>query len=74
MSIQNDEIYLYFKDPNEVKYQYVIQKTWKIVLEENGGSTVYIDYSNNIQDVIIFRKRKVLIVFGDMIVDMICNT
>ena len=74
MSIQNDKIYLYFKDPNEVKYQYVIQKTWKIVLEENGGSTVYIDYSNNIQDVIIFRKRKVLIVFGDMIVDMICNT
>ena len=74
MSIQNDEIYLYFKDPNEVKYQYVIQKTWKIILEENGGPTVYIEYSNNIQDVIIFRKRKVLIVFGDTIVDMICNT
>ena len=35
---------------------------------------VYIEYSNNIQDVIIFRKSKVLIVFGDMIVDMICNT
>ena len=74
MSIQNDEIYLYFKDPNEVKYQYVIQKTWKIILEENGGPTVYIEYSNNIQDVIIFKKRKVLIVFSDMIVDMICNT
>ena len=74
MSIQNDKIYLYFKDPNEVKYQYVIQKTWKIVLEENGGPTVYIEYSNNIQDVIIFKKRKVLIVFSDMIVDMICNT
>ena len=74
MSIQNDKIYLYFKDPNEVKYQYVIQKTWKTILEENRGPTVHIEYSNNIQDVIIFRKRKVLIVFGDTIVDMICNT
>ena len=55
-----DKIYLYAKDPYEEKYQYLINKREKIGLDH------FEDYN-------LEKKRKVLIIFDDMIADMINN-
>ena len=72
-------IYL-VKDPYEAKYQYVINKREKNGLENLTDSKAFIEYSNNIQDVYKNvedfnpnRKCNVLIVFDDMIADLINN-
>ena len=72
-----DKIYLYAKDPYEAKYQYLINKREKIGLDH---CKVFMEYSNDMQDVYKNiedynprKNRKVLIVFDDMIVDMINN-
>ena len=75
-----DEIYLYAKDPYEPKYQYLINKRKKVGLDCFNNPKAFMDYSNNLQDVYKIiekynpgKKRKVLIVFDDMIADMINN-
>ena len=75
-----DKIYLYAKDPYETKYQYIINKREKVGLDHFGDSKAFIEYSNdmqdlykNIEDYNPRKKRKVLIVFDDMIADMINN-
>ena len=75
-----DEIYLYAKDPYEVKYQYLIDKREKVGLKHYDDPKAFIEYSNDMQDVYknieeynLGKKRKVLIVFGDTIADMINN-
>ena len=72
-----NKIYLYAKDPYEAKYQYLINKREKIGLKHFDDAMAFIDYSNdvykNIEDYNPNTKRKVLIVFDDMIVDMINN-
>ena len=75
-----DKIYLYAKDPYETKYQYLINKREKIGLDHLDDLKAFMEYSNDIQDVYKNiedynprKNRKVLIVFDDMIADMINN-
>ena len=75
-----DKIYLYAKDPYEAKYQYLINKREKVGLNHFNDPKVFMEHSNdmshvykNIEDYNPDNKRKVLIVFDDMIADMINN-
>ena len=75
-----DKIYLYAKDPYEKKYQYLINKSKKVGLNHFNDPKAFIEYSNDMQDVHKniedynpIKKRKILIVFDDMIADMIDN-
>ena len=75
-----DKIYLYAKDPYEKKYQYLISKRKEVGLDHFNNPKTFIEYSNdmrdvykNIEDYNPGRERKILIVFDDMIADMINN-
>ena len=75
-----DKRYLYAKDPYEAKYQYLINKCKKVGLDPFNYPEAFIKYSNdmldvykNIEDYNLDKKRSVLIVFHDMIADMINN-
>ena len=75
-----DKIYLYAKDPCETKYQYVINKREKVGLDHLKDCKAFMECSNDMQDVYKNienynpgKKRKKLIVFDDMIADMINN-
>ena len=75
-----DKIYLYAKDLYEAKYQYLINKREKIGLNHYGDLKAFMEYSNDMQDVYKNtedynpgKKRKILIVFDDMIADMVNN-
>ena len=75
-----DKIYLYAKDPYEKKYQYLINKRKKVGLNQFNDPKAFMEYSNDMQDVHKniedyhpIKNRKILIVFYDMIADMINN-
>ena len=75
-----DKIYLYAKDPYETKYQYLINKREKVGLNHFNDPKAFMEYSNDMQDVYKniedynpIKKHKVLIIFDDMIADMINN-
>ena len=75
-----DKIYLYAKDPYEAKYQYLINKCEKVGLNHFKDPKAFMGYSNDMEDVYKNmenynpgKKRRVLIVFDDMIADMINN-
>ena len=75
-----DKIYLYAKDPYETKYQYLIKKREKVGLDHFNDLIAFMEYSNDMQDVYKNiekynpnKERQVLIVFDDMIADMINN-
>ena len=75
-----DQIYLYAKDPYEAKYQFLINKRESTGLKHFNDLKPFIEYSNDMQDVYknndehnIDKERKILIVFDDMIADMINN-
>ena len=75
-----DKIYLYAKDPYEKKYQYLINKREKVGSNHFNDPKAFMEYSNDMQDVYEniedynpIKKRKILIVFDDMIADMINN-
>ena len=64
--------------PYEAKYQYLIKKREKVGLDHFDDHKAFMEYSNdmhdvykNIEDYNIGKKRKVLIIFDDMIDDMI---
>ena len=75
-----DKIYLYAKDPYEDKYQYLIEKKESTGLKHFNDLKAFIEHSNDMHD---FHKNidhyspdkenKILIVFDDMIADMINN-
>ena len=74
------KIYLYAKDPYEAKYQHLLNKREKVGLGNFNDPKAFIEHSNDMQDVYKVienynpnKKRKVLIVFDDMIADMINN-
>ena len=74
------KIYLYAKDPYEAKYQYLIKKREKVGLNHFNDPKAFIECSNyihdvykNIEDYNPGKKRKIIIVFDDMIADMITN-
>ena len=73
-----DKIYLYVKDPYKAKYQYLINKREKVGLDHFNDPKAFMEYSNDIKDVYRnieeynpLKKRKVLIIFYDMIANMI---
>ena len=75
-----DKTYLYPKDLYEAKYHFLINKTESTGLKHLDDSKAFIDYSNdmqvvhkNIEEYNSGKKRKILIVFKDMIADMINN-
>ena len=75
-----DKIYLYVKDPYEAKYHYLINKREKVGLYHFDDLKAFIEYSNDmkdaykdIEDYNPGKNRKVLIIFDDMIADMIKN-
>ena len=75
-----DKIYLYAKDPYEDKYQFLIKKRESIGLKHFNYPKAFIEYSNdkhdiykNINDYNHDKENKILIVFDDMIADMINN-
>ena len=75
-----DKIYLYTKDPYEAKYQYLINKREKVGLSHYDDPKAFMEYTNDMQDIYKNiegynprKNRKVLIVFDDMIADMINN-
>ena len=74
------KIYLYAKDPYEAKYQYLINITESTELKHFNVPKTFIEYSNDMQDVYKNideynpdKENKILIVFDDMIADMINN-
>ena len=75
-----DKIYLYAKDPYEVKYQYLIKTCEKVGIDHHNNPRAYIEYSNdmhdvykNISDYNPDPENEILIVFDDIFVDMIHN-
>ena len=75
-----NKIYLYAKDPYESKYQYLINKREGVGINYFNDPKAFIDYSNdmhdvykNIDDYNPDMENKILIVFDDMIADMIHN-
>ena len=75
-----DKIYLYTKDPYEDKYQFSINKRESIGLKHFIDPKASIEYSNdmhnvyeNINNYNPDKENKILIVFDDMIADMINN-
>ena len=72
-----DKIYLYAKDPYEAKYQYLINKREKVGLKHYNDPKVFIEYSNDVQDVYKnieeYNPGKKLVVFDEMIADIINN-
>ena len=74
-----DKIYLYAKDPYEAKYQFLIKKR-NDVGTKHFNDLSFCLYSNNMVDIYKNiehynpnKKRKILIVFDDMIADMLSN-
>ena len=73
-----DKIYLYAKDPYEAKYQYLINKRESVGINHFNDPKAFIEYSNDMRDVyknINYynpgKENKILIIFDDMIADMI---
>ena len=73
-----DKIYLYAKDPYEAKYQYLINIREKVGIDHPNDPKVYTENSNDMGDV--YKnideynpdpENKALIVFDDMIADLI---
>ena len=76
-----DKIYLYVKDPFESTYQLLINGKEKAGIENFKLPKVFIDYSKTIDDDVYknleyfnpTKKKRLIIVFDDMIVDMESN-
>ena len=75
-----NKTYLYAKDPYKDKFQFLINKTESIGLKHFNDPKAFIENSNdmhdvykNINDCNPDKEYKILIVFNDMIADMINN-
>ena len=75
-----DKIYLYARDLNEPKYKILIKKREDAGIKHLNDPNAFIECSNtmddvyeNIDDCNPSRKTKILIVFGDMIEDIMTN-
>ena len=72
-----DKIYLYAKDTDEKKYQYLINKREQAGIKNLNDPHTFIEYSSDMNDVLDDinnynknRDKKVLIIFDDMIADI----
>ena len=75
-----DNIYLFAKDLSEPKYEFLIKKRENVEIKHLNDPNAFIECSNtmddvyeNINDYNPIRKRKKLIVFDDMIADIMTN-
>ena len=83
-----DKIYLYVKDPNERKYQLLINRLYQLLiyklenagLENSNDFKAYIENSNDMGDIYKNfeqhnpnKKCKILIVFDDVIAEVLCS-
>ena len=75
-----DKIYLYAKDLSEPKYEFLIKKCKNVGTNHFNDPNAFIKCSNTIDDVYQNiddynpnRKRKILVVFDDMIPDIMSN-
>ena len=73
-----DKIYLYAKDLYEAKYQYLINKKESVLMNNFNDPKAFIEYSNDMHNVYKninyynpSKENKILLVFDDMIADMI---
>ena len=74
------KVYFYVKHPYEAKYKFLINKRESTGSKHFNDPKAFIDNSNNMLDVYknideynVDKGRKILIVFDDMIADMINN-
>ena len=72
-----DKIYLYAKDTEKKRYQFVINKREQAGIKNLNDPRAFIEYSNDMNDVFDNiddynknRDKKVLIIFDDMIADI----
>ena len=72
-----DKIYLYVKDTDEEKYQYLINKREQAGIKNLKDPHAFMEYSNDMNDVLEDinnynknRDKKVLIIFDNMIADI----
>ena len=75
-----DKIYLYAKDPYKAKYQYLINKREGVRINHFNDPKAFIEYSNDMHGVYKNincynpdKGNRMLIVFDDMIAEMIHN-
>ena len=75
-----DKIYLHAKDLNETKYEFLIKKRENARIKHLNDSKAFIECSNTMDDVYEniddhnqSKKRKILIVFDNMIADIMSN-
>ena len=75
-----DKIYLYAKDLNESKYEHLIKNHENVGIKHLNDPKAFIECSNtmdkvyeNIDGYNLTRKRNILIVFDDMIADIMTN-
>ena len=76
----NDNIYLYARCLSEPKHEFLIKRREHAGIEHLNSAREFIEYSvsiddtfSNVDDYNPSRKRKILIVFNDMIVDIMTN-
>ena len=76
----NDKTCLHAKDPYESKNQFLIKKREGVETKHFNDSKSFIEYSNNMDDIYKNieeyspnKKRKMLLVFDDMIANMLDN-
>ena len=72
-----DKIYLYATDTDEEKYQYLINKREQVGIKNLNDPHAFVEYSNDMNDVLENinnynknKDKKVLIIFDDMIADI----
>ena len=75
-----DKIYLYAKDLSEPKYEFLINNRKNARIKNYNDPNAFIEYSTTMDDVFesidnynTKRKRRILIVFDDMIADIMTN-
>ena len=75
-----DKIYLYPRDLDEPKYKILIKKRKDVRIKHLNDPNAFIEHSNtmndvykNIHDYNPSRKRKILVIFDDMIADVMGN-
>ena len=75
-----DKIYSYARDLSEPKYEYLIKKREYVGIKHVNNPNAFIECSNamddiyeNINDYNSSRRRNILIVFDDMIADIMTN-
>ena len=75
-----NKIYSYAKDPYQAKYQCLINKRESTGLKHFNNSKAFTEYSNDMDDIYKNieeynpnKKRKTIIVFYDMITDILTN-